>query len=228
MDQVGKRVHAQVLRFKDFISNVDNVSKFGKVVESSLDLCRLGSHPICQLSRTMRGMLYMPRSYLKAISAAEGKEKGPAIHWVPQGTRLISAGLALLYSVQGVLFFHKQGVIDLGSYVATLSTISSWNGVLTGLIGVPLSFYALGEIEHKLSQPGDQIKDDSGKTQTRDQWNSNWWIHICILGQVGGELTNGLILLNDWKPISYLPEIAAFSSCARGWLTTPTPDPDRS
>lgn len=228
MDQVGKKVHAQALRFKDFISNTDNVSKFAKVVESSLELCRLGSHPICQLSRTMRGMLYMPRSYLKAISAAEGKEKGAAIRWVPQGTRMITAGLALLYSVQGALFFQKQGVINLGSHVSTLSMISSWTAAVTGLIGVPLSFYALGEIEHKLSQSGDQIKDESGKVQTRDQWKNDRLIHWCILGQVGCELTNGLLLLNDWKPISYLPEIAAFSSCLRGWVSTPTPNPDRS
>lgn len=121
-------------------------------------------------------------------------------------------GLASLYSLNALAFFHEKGVIDLGDRLSTVSTLSAWNGAFTGIIGVPLSLWSMGEI-------GERLRSGNLEDRPESDWNTSWWIHCYTVGQVGPELWNGLSSLNGWGSITNLARFAALSSFLRGWVS---------
>lgn len=208
-----EQIRYQAARIGPFIKSTDNTNKLAKLIEAALGLCGAGNHPICRLSKTARGMLNLPRSYAKCIESVQGERKGPFIgeraHLL---TRVIFMGLATLYSLNALTFLHEKGAIDLGDRLSTISTLSAWNGVFTGLIGVPLSLWSMGEISGRLDS-------DSLGAHSKEEWNTSWWIHCWTVGQVGCELLNGLLSLNGWNSVANLARFAALSSFLRGWVS---------
>lgn len=208
-----EQIRYQAARLGPFIKGTDNTNKLAKLVEAALGVCGAGSHPICRLSKTARGMLNLPRSYAKCIESVQGEKKGPFLGETPHFLmRVIFMGLASLYSLNALTFFHEQGVIDLGDRLSTISTLSAWNGVFTGIIGVPLSLWSMGEI-------GERVKQGNLGTSSQDEWDASWWVHLWTVGQVGPELLNSLSSLNGWGSVTNLARFAALSSFLRGWVS---------